>query len=116
MDRERTKMMVAATIVMTLALLLSACEPAVPEDPMDAPPEVEQAAMMELSDQTGIAMEDMEVVRAVWREWPDACLGLPEPEEQCAEVLTPGWQVTVVAEGEEYVLRTDDLGTVVRME
>lgn len=116
MDRRRTKMMAAAVIVVVLALLLSACEPAVPEDPTDAPPEVEQAAMMELSDQTGIAMEDMEVVRAVSREWPDACLGLPEPEEQCAEVLTAGWQVTVAAEGEEYVLRTDDLGTVVRME
>ncbi len=119
MDWRKVKMIVATVVVMGLALALSACEPAPPpepEDPTDAPPEVEDAAMSVLSDETGIAMEDMEVVDAQWTEWPDACLGLGEPDEVCAEVMTPGWELTIEAEGENYVVRTDDLGAEVRVE
>jgi len=117
MDGRETKMIAAIVVVVVgVALALSACEPAVPEELTDAPPEVEQAAMMALSEQTGIATEDMEIVGAEWREWPDACLGLGEPDEVCAQVITPGWQLVVRAEGEEYVVRTDEEGAEVRIE
>ena len=116
MDGRKGPLIVTAVVVLALALAVSACEPASPEDPTDAPPEVEQAAMMELSNQTGIPMEGMDVVGAQWTEWPDACLGLPEPDEQCAEVITPGWELTIEAEGQVYVVRTDDLGTIIRVE
>lgn len=109
-------MIAAAVAVVALALAASGCEPAPPEDPTDAPTEVEQAAMMELSTQTGIPMDEMEVVEAQWTEWPDACLGLPEMDEQCAAVITPGCELTVEAGGEQHVVRTDDLGTIVRVQ
>ena len=113
---REAKIIVVVVVAIGLALALSGCEPAVPEDPTDAPPEVEQAAMMALSDETGIAMEDMEIVDAEWTEWPDACLGLGEPDEVCAEVITPGWELTILAQGEEYIVRTDDVGAEVRIE
>lgn len=116
MDGRKTKTIVSAVVVIGLALALSACEPAPPEDPTDAPLEIEEAAMMALSDETGIAMEEMEVVDAQWTEWPDACLGLGEPDEACAEVITPGWELTILAQGEEYIVRTDDVGAEVRIE
>ena len=49
-------------------------------------------------------------------EWPDACLGLPGPDEVCAEVVTPGWRIVLQADGAEPSLRTDELGTVSRAE
>ena len=116
MDGGKMKLIVAAVVVMGLALALTACEPVPPDDPTDTPPEVEDAAMSGLSDATGIPMEDLEVVDAQWTEWPDACLGLGESDEVCAQVITPGWQVTILAEGEEHVVRTDDFGEEVRIE
>ncbi len=115
MDRRKRKMLVAAAMVMGLVLVLTACEQLVPQDPTPLP-EVEEAALMAVSDETGIAVEDMEAVDVERSEWPDACLGLGEPDEVCAQVITPGWQVTILAEGEEYVVRTDDFGEEVRIE
>jgi hypothetical protein len=47
-------------------------------------------------------------------EWPDTCLGAPRPEEQCSQVLTPGWRVMVKGSGNVYELRTDLMGEQVR--
>ena len=43
-------------------------------------------------------------------EWPDSCLGMPEPEEACAEVITPGWRVRLESNGVVRELRSDSLG------
>jgi hypothetical protein len=48
-------------------------------------------------------------------EWPDACLGLPDPEEVCAAVITPGWRVLLRAQGGVYEAHCDDLGQQVRL-
>ncbi len=137
MNRVGTRIMVVAVLALALALALSACEPVpeetpvaeeplpeegpLPEEPepeelADLPDEVEEAAKEALSEETGIAVEDMEVVDAHTADWPDACLGLVEPDEVCAQVITPGWQVLILAEGEEYVLRTDEDGEQVRID
>jgi hypothetical protein len=49
-------------------------------------------------------------------DWPNACLGLEEEGEMCAQVLTPGWRVILSAAGEQYTFRTDEEGQVVRQE
>ncbi len=109
-----TRMMVLSAVLM--ALVLTGCEPVLPERPVDVPSDVETAAKEHLSRETGIPVEEMEVVEAEHREWPDSCLGLGEPDEACLTVITPGWRVTIRAEEEEYVLRTDEDGDAVRME
>lgn len=99
-----------------LALAISACQPGVAEPPVDVPTEVEVAAKEALSGRTGIPVEEMNIVDAERRDWPDSCLGLGEPDEACLTVITPGWRITIRAEGERYVLRTDADGSEVRME
>lgn len=47
-------------------------------------------------------------------DWPNACLGLPSPEELCAQVITPGWSVELVAGEKSYVLHTDAEGSQIR--
>lgn len=104
-----------------ITLTLSACglvagTPEAPDTPMDLPSDVETRAKEALSARTGVAVEEIEVVEAEQREWPDACLGLAEEGEACAEVITPGWEITLRAGGEEYVFRTDEMADVIRME
>lgn len=45
------------------------------------------------------------------KEWPDSCLGLPQGNEGCADVITPGYLV-VLTDGFSY--RADMLGNVRR--
>lgn len=84
--------------------------------PSDLPDEVVDAAKETLNARTEIAVEDVEVVEAEQREWSDACLGLADEGEMCAQVITPGWEITLRGKGETYVLRTDEEGATVRME
>jgi hypothetical protein len=79
------------------------------------PPAV-AAAVGWLAERLGLDPGELIVLDYAPAEWPDACLGLPEADEMCAGVITPGWQVVLEAGGAEYRLRTDELGTVIREE
>ena len=47
-------------------------------------------------------------------EWPDACLGINEPGQMCAQVITPGYRITLEAQGQRYTYHTNQDGSVVR--
>jgi hypothetical protein len=84
-----------------------------PDEPY--PPAV-VAAIGWLADQTPAGTSDVSVIAFEHAEWPDACLGLAEPDEACAAVITPGWRITLRIGSEDHVLHTDELGAVVRRE
>lgn len=103
-----------------LSLLLVACgSVTVDGTPVDLE-EVQipavSAAQQFLAAELGLTVEEMTIVRVEDAEWPDACLGLPEGGEACAQVITPGFRVVVRAQGTEYTLRTDTSGNVARLE
>lgn len=113
--RELLQVMIVALVV---AVGSSACGPG-PETPasqIELPSGVETAVKEALSSQIDVPVEEIEVVEAEQREWSDACLGLGKADEACAQVITPGWEITVRAGGEEYVFRTDEEGDAIRME
>ena len=68
-----------------------------------------------LADELGIAPDAITVVSAEPAEFTDGCLGLGGPEESCLQAITPGWIVTLSANGQEYVTHTDANGTQVRI-
>jgi hypothetical protein len=74
------------------------------------------AAEQHLSKELGIPVGKIDYVSFSREKWPDACLGLSEPEEMCAQVITPGWRVVLVAEEQQYVYRTDASGEAIRRE
>jgi hypothetical protein len=74
------------------------------------PPYAAFAAERALAERLGITVEAIELLSYERVEWPDACLGLPEPGEACAEVLTPGWEVTLQVDDERFVFHTDKNG------
>ncbi|MBI2013738.1 MAG: hypothetical protein HYS87_02855 [Candidatus Colwellbacteria bacterium] len=55
------------------------------------------------------------VITAYEREWPNSCLGLEAGGEFCAQVITPGYEVTVKAGSQNYTYRTNSNGTAIRL-
>lgn len=49
-------------------------------------------------------------------QWPDTCLGLPGPGEACAQHVTSGWRIQLRVNGQTVVMRSDDIGAVLRRE
>ncbi len=48
-------------------------------------------------------------------EWNDACLGVSEPGQMCAQVITPGYRIVVEAGGEQFTYHTDSRGASIRL-
>jgi len=65
--------------------------------------------------QMNMAGEDFTVVSYEAIEWPDGCLGLPQPDEMCTMALVPGYSIVLEAGGTRYALRTNLEGSVVRV-
>lgn len=66
-----------------------------------------QAAIADLSQRAGVPATSIEVVSAEAVDWPDACLGVRTPDRMCAQVITPGYRITLRANGKLYEYHTD---------
>ncbi len=69
--------------------------------------------------QLGVDEDEIQVVQATAVEWPDACLGIPVTDEMCAQVITPGFVITLEASvdgvGEFFAFHTDESGEALRV-
>ncbi|MGH2616044.1 MAG: ferritin-like domain-containing protein [Thermomicrobiales bacterium] len=87
------------------------------ESPVMATP-VDAAAIEPIV--TAIARElavspgEIDVISVTPQIWPDSSLGCPQPDTLYAQVVTPGYQVTVEVAGEQITFHTDERGIVVR--
>ncbi len=68
------------------------------------------AAVKALAAARGIAAESITVVSAEPVEWPDACLGVAQSGQMCAQVITPGYRVILQVGDEQVEYHTDELG------
>ncbi len=98
-------------IVLMLSLSLVGCQGG-QEVALPAPV---QRLQEQISQELEVPEDAVEVISYEEEDWPNACLGLAEEGEVCAEVITPGYQVTIEVQGEEYVFRTNEDATVVRL-
>lgn len=73
------------------------------------------AAMRYLSNLIGVPVSEITFKSAEKVDWPDACLGLPEEGELCAEVIIPGWLIFLQAGAKTYELHTDLNGQSIRL-
>jgi hypothetical protein len=71
-------------------------------------------ALRALNQTTGILITEMQLVSTQAARWPNACLGLEKPDENCAEVVTEGWIIILEAAGQRYEFRVDQSGEIVR--
>lgn len=80
------------------------------EDSLDEGP---AAAVAYLADELQIPRDEVELVSVQRAEWPDASLGCPEPGRSYAQVVTPGYRVTLSARGEQFEVHADRQGQIV---
>jgi hypothetical protein len=80
------------------------------------PPDVALNVQNYISETMNVPPENIEIKNVEQKDWPNACLGLPEGDEVCAEAITPGWLLTFNVNDQEYKYRVDQTGTVIRQE
>lgn len=118
-------------IIFVLSILvLTACaaeagateEPSVPpteessaptESPVELTP-VEEAAVAQLAESSGISPDDITVVSTEEAEWPDGCLGIQMEGLMCTQVIVPGFHIVLEANGREVEYRTNEDGMQIR--
>lgn len=76
----------------------------------DAVAAVRTLAAQELGISEGVVI----VMSAYEKEWSSSCLGFAREGEPCALVITPGYRVTVQAQGKERVYHTNHDGSSIR--
>jgi hypothetical protein len=79
------------------------------------PPSV-VAALLWLAQDLEVEPSGINVLRFESVEWPDSCLGLQGPEEDCAQVIVPGWRISLKHGERVYTIRADDVGSELRLE
>ena len=66
-----------------------------------------KAARSDLAKRLNLTSEDIHVIEIEAVDWPDASLGCPQPGMMYAQMITPGYRITLSARGQEYDYRAD---------
>ena len=69
-----------------------------------------------LASQLNVAADSLDLISVEAVDWPDACLGLAQEGEMCAQMLTPGFRITFSAGNQNYVFHTDQAASLIRSE
>lgn len=80
------------------------------------PSNIANTVRKDLSQQTGISVNKLQLVQSTPKTWSDGCLGLAKTGEMCSQMMVQGWQVTFASGSQRWVYRTDATGRVYRME
>lgn len=70
-------------------------------------------AKEQLAKKLGISVEEIFLFSVEAVEWPDASLGCPQTGMAYAQVITPGYQILLEANGQVYSFHTDEANLVV---
>ncbi|MFN2384692.1 MAG: hypothetical protein ABR576_00095 [Thermoanaerobaculia bacterium] len=66
-----------------------------------------EAAVKDLSEKIGAPKSDVAGVSQEDVTWPDSCLGCAKTGEMCAQVLTPGYKLTLRVRDATYVYHSN---------
>lgn len=77
-------------------------------------PSVVQLAVNNLANDLKIAPERITVVSVEPREWSDSSLGCREPGKAYLQVITPGYQAILAANGQQYQYHTNNQDMAIR--
>jgi len=61
--------------------------------------------------QYGVDAGSIVLIDVKAREWPNSCFGVTIPGQVCAQVITPGYEITLNVQGTLRVYRTNVSGT-----
>jgi hypothetical protein len=88
------------------------------ELPQDSnlPDSVAKAVLQDAQMRSRLSVKQWRIVNTEPRNWPDGCLGLAPPGTFCTQIVVPGWQVTVESGQKSFVYRTNNSGSLVKLE
>lgn len=76
--------------------------------PLGDPSRAIAAAEQALGEALGLPLDDIDVDSIERVEWPDASLGMPEPDNIYAQIITPGYVIKLTTEGQTYTYHASD--------
>lgn len=79
------------------------------------PNAVAQAVLQDASRQPNV-YKGLRIIQAERQDWPDGCLGLAQRGVFCTQGMVPGWRVTVESGQQTFVYRTNESGSVIKLE
>jgi hypothetical protein len=79
------------------------------------PPDVETRLQAAVAAELNLLEAEVGVQTAEAVDWSNACLGAAQPDEMCAEVITPGYRVTFTTPAGEVVVHSDRTGSSYRL-
>ena len=82
----------------------------------DLPNSVAQAVLQDAARRSNLSSTELRIVQAEQRDWPNGCLGLAERGIFCTQAIVPGWWVMVEGRGEVFAYRTNESGSVIKLE
>ncbi|MDY6783787.1 MAG: hypothetical protein SW833_14805, partial [Cyanobacteriota bacterium] len=85
-------------------------------NPNPLPQGVADAVKREAAQLLGTPGNELEILDARPQTWPNGCLGLELPDRVCTQALVEGWLVTVGANDQKLVYRTDERGDTVLLD
>lgn len=77
---------------------------------------VVEAVFQDIVRRTNVSRSNLTIVAAERRDWPNGCLGLAEEDMVCTQQIVPGWQIIVKQGKQRWVYRTDESGSVVKLD
>jgi hypothetical protein len=77
------------------------------------PPAV-PAAILALANSEGVDPSTIDVLGYDSVEWRDGCLEVPRSGEVCTQVVTPGWRIRLLLEGQAIEIHSDEMGGEIR--
>ena len=80
------------------------------------PLSVANRVFKETANRSGLPHSALRIVEAQSQTWPDGCLGLGESGTLCTLALVPGWRVKVGSGREGWVYRTNESGSLIRLD
>jgi hypothetical protein len=88
-------------------------EPTAVGTPTDAAADL-APAVAAISQELGVTSDAVAVMSVAPRVWPDSSLGCPQPDMLYAQVVTPGFVISVEVAGEQLEFHADERGNIVR--
>lgn len=77
------------------------------QENLTAVDQLSELAREDLANELGINADDIELVEVESVDWANSSLGCPQEGMMYLQVITPGYRLTLEAEGQTYVYHTD---------
>lgn len=80
------------------------------------PDTVANAVLQDAAIRSDLPLQELRIVESQPHNWSDGCLELAPPDTFCTQTIVSGWRVTVKGGRYKFIYRTDEEGSLVKLE